>query len=167
MLEPFSTYIESTLIEDYKIQPYDLKELYSQEDLKDFYTTLNKNDNIFNSEVQVADNFKLPNSIVNKVNEISSSIGFSDNIVSEVKVFLQKLYLNSNFVSLELSLTDECEFLIYGINKNTYHNILIDNDGDIEVLILPENKENIFSKKFYKEEGIDHVNIINSFNELQ
>ena len=68
---------------------------------------------------------------------------------------------------MQISKSNESEFLAYIYQDGTYKNVLIDEDGDIELLIIPADKKKAFSKRFYKEDGLNYSKIVESFNEMQ
>ena len=49
----------------------------------------------------------------------------------------------------------------------TFKNMLINEDGDIELLIIPSNKSKSYNKTFYKEDGLNFSKVVSTFNEMR
>ena len=80
---------------------------------------------------------------------------------------MTKLYIANSNAQIDISKTSDGEFIAYTTSNGTYKNILVDEDGDIELLIIPINKCSIFNKRFFKEDGLNFSTIVSSFNEMR
>lgn len=139
----------------------------------DYYTLANKclvdflhhHQYPFLSNIVDEEEFELPESLDIKLNVIVNELGFNQETKENIQKLLTKLFLEAPN-RLEISKSKEGEFLVYTLLDGCYKNILIDEDGDIEILIIPQNKKDTISKRFYKEDGLNYSKIASTFNEL-
>lgn len=124
-------------------------------------------DSLFLSQVVNTATIKLPEPLQNKANEISLQLNVTNDVQNDIDQLLLKLYHTNTQREISISRSADKEFLIYLRINDTYKNILIDEDGDIELLVIPSDKSKSYNKIFYKEDGINFSNVVSTFNEMQ
>ena len=134
--------------------------------LFEFITAFTQKHSPFLSAITTEANVELPTSLKEKVSQISNELSIDKEIQAEIEKIATKLYLTTQG-KITLSKTSENEFIIYTVENGTYKNILIDEDGDVEVLIIPQDRTLTSNKRFYKEDGINHSLVVSALNELR
>ena len=118
--------------------------------------------NVLNKEsVQLPDNLRI------QLHKISDKLNVVNEIQQDVEQLLHKLYVTNAQKEINISMSNDNEFLIYINSKGTFKNILINEDGDIELLIIPSNKSESYNKTFYKEDGLNLSTVVSTFNEMR
>lgn len=135
--------------------------------LCDFLIALEHSHSPFLSTITTEENFRLSDDKRNLIASISLELSFKDEVQGDIEKLLTKLYLTNVSKSIDISKSAENEFVIFITSNGTYKNILVDEDGDIELLIIPSDKTKTYNKRFYKEEGLNFSNIVSTFNEMR
>lgn len=113
------------------------------------------------SVVSGAKHFRVKSKI-EMVNEMIEELNF-DSIKQHI---FQNISDIIKINKIEVSKTGENELLIYKqLGRNTWLNVIIDEDGDIEIMRIPKNRRKIKSKRFYNN-NYSEKDIITAFNEL-
>ena len=132
----------------------------------DFFELYNNNFSPFLSKLINEEDVRLPEEYTNKINEISSKLNLGKDIKSEIKNFILKLYMHDSRKNIEISQSNENEFLIYISENGEYKNAIIDEEGDIEIMKIPIDKTKATNKIFFKEDNHNLSNIIRAFNAM-
>lgn len=111
------------------------------------------------------ENIQLPQNLKDQVISISNELNIGEGVRGEIEELLTKVYASSN-ERIHLSKSGESEFLIYTFKNGAYKNVLIDGDGDVEVLFIPSDRSKTSSKRFYKINGINISSVLSAFNEV-
>ena len=135
--------------------------------LLDFWSALEQRHSPFLSTITTEETYKLPEVIKLQIDTISKELSFNEQVKGDIEKFLTKLYLSNSFRNINISKSIENEFVIFLSSNGTYKNILIDEDGDIELLIIPSDKTKTYNKRFYKEDGLNFSNVVSTFNEMR
>ena len=99
-----------------------------------------------------------------KIGEIIGQLGYSDAAEKFIREVIN--YLKAQNYKFKVSQTGEGEFLIYTEDGEGYNNILIDEDSDVEIMLIPKEGK-VVRKTLYQEDGINIPVILRTFNELQ
>jgi hypothetical protein len=121
----------------------------------------------FLSKIVKEENIELPQTIKSQVNQISNHLKIGDEVQKDIEKLLQKLYISNAEREINISMSADRELLIYLSVNDTYKNILVSEDGDIELLIIPSNKSKSYNKTFYKEDGLNLSKVVSTFNEMR
>lgn len=121
----------------------------------------------FLSKIVKEETIEIPQNLKKKANQISNQLMIRDEVQKDIEKLLQKLYVSNAQKQIDISMSGDKEFLIYVHNNGTFKNILINEDGDIELLIIPSNKSKSYNKTFYKEDGINFSKVVSTFNEMR
>jgi len=132
--------------------PYDVKRLGTSPFLSNFV-----ND----------ENVELPERITNETNDIIASLSFNEEIKADIIKLLHKMYTVNTSISLSISKSGDNEFLVYINSNGTFKNILVNEDGDIELLVIPPDRRKSYNKTFYKEDGINYSKVVDTFNAMR
>lgn len=135
--------------------------------LDDFLAALQQSHSPFLSTITTEENFKLPEDKKTIIGTLSKELSFSDEVQSDIEKLLTKLYLTNSSKDINISKSIENEFVIFIASNGAYKNLLIDEDGDIELLIIPTDKTKTYNKRFYKEDGLNFSNVVSTFNEMR
>ncbi len=135
--------------------------------LFDFLDVLKQSHSPFLATITSEENFKLPDEKRSQIHAISNELSFRDEIKWDIEKLLTKLYLTNSSKEIHVSRSMENEFVVFLSLNGTYKNVLIDEDGDIELLIIPVDKTKTYNKRFYKEDGLNFSNIVSIFNEMR
>lgn len=135
--------------------------------LSNFLIALEHSHSPFLSTITTEENFRLPNDTRNLIASISQELSFKDEVQGDIEKLVTKLYLTNLSKNIVISKSIENEFVIFLTSNGTYKNVLVDEDGDIELLIIPSDKTKTYNKRFYKEEGLNFSNIVSTFNEMR
>ena len=77
-------------------------------------------------------------------------------------------YINTSQSELQFSKSDEDEFVLFQQTPNeTWKNLLIDEDGNIELIVVPKDRKKTFNKHYMLHNNYNLASIVNNFNELQ
>jgi hypothetical protein len=94
--------------------------------------------------------------MVNKLNDllkVYGILGFTNEVVLEIsKDIIEEAFTQSK-KGIKISYTGDGELLIYREENGEYRNIIIDNDGDVEYLNIPPNRQNTHN------EHIQYMNV--------
>jgi hypothetical protein len=94
-------------------------------------------------------------------------LNFNNDVRSDIEKLLAKLYLTNSSEDINISKSDEGEFIAYVTSNGTFKNVLIDEEGDIEFLIIPQNKSKTYNKRFYKSDGLNFSKVVSLFNGMR
>ena len=83
-----------------------------------------------------------------EVQKIYSLLEYENLAVLEISADIIKDCLSQNKRDIKISRTGENEILIFSENNGTYNNIIIDEDGDIEFLHIPINRDETYNEHF-------------------
>lgn len=104
---------------------------------------------------------------MNKVDKILKKIGSeSSEIKRLVENIISQLCDNLNN-EVSIKSTDEDEVLIYWIENQTYYNILVDEDGEIELLYIPKDRTKSRNKFLGRNDHLTYKQILSAFNGMQ
>jgi hypothetical protein len=132
---------------------------------KSLLDSLQQNQSPFLSKIISEENFELPVTIKTNIESISDELGFSKDIEADINKIITKLYLANPRAKLNISKSGEGEFIAYTTtSKGTYKNLVIDEDGDIEIIIVPLEKNKSHNSHFYKQDGINFSKVVSLFN---
>lgn len=139
--------------------------LLNDKALNIFLAHLKQSHNPSSSKIISEDEIRLPEILAEKISEITSSLNLTEDVKSDINKLTTKLYSSNIKNNIEVSKTSDGELVIYSKSRKNYKNILIDEDGDIELVLLPEKGKasNIF---YSKETGINFSKIVRTFNEM-
>lgn len=113
------------------------------------------------SEGSVIPLFKRIASITNLLDELE----FDENIKSMVIDICDHIYSRDS--NIEASISGDEEFLIFKrLGKDNWINLIIDEDGDAEIMYICQNRKKSFNEYHYFGE-YDIEGIVKRFNELQ
>lgn len=124
-------------------------------------------DSIFRSQIVSTESIKLPEKLQEKANLVSQQLDVTKDVQNDIDQLLLKIYHTNTQREISISKSADKEFLIYLRTNDTYKNILIDEDGDIELLVILPDKSKSHNKIFYKEDGINFSTVVSTFNEMQ
>lgn len=128
---------------------------------------LQKNHTPFLSRITTEDNFELSEALRSKIDAISTELSLNKEVKGDIEKLLTKLYLTNPSKNLNISKSSEGEFIIYISSNGIYKNLLIDEDGDIEILVIPQDKSKTYNKRFFKEDGLNFSKVVSLFNEVR
>lgn len=110
---------------------------------------------------------ELPENIIQKTHEIAASLNFGESTKADIIKLLHKMYTVNTSVSFNISKSGDSEFLVYVNSNGTFKNVLVNEDGDIELLVIPPDRRKSYNKTFYKEDGINYSKVVGTFNEMR
>lgn len=127
--------------------------------------SLLQNQSPFLSNITSEENFELPIKIINTINNTSTELGLSEEVKGDITKIITILFLRNPNTMLDISKSREGEFIAFTTTSNgTYKNLLIDEDGDIEIIIIPKDNYRTYNKQFYKADGINFSTVVSLFN---
>jgi prenyltransferase beta subunit len=107
----------------------------------------------------------LPKEIEEQLDKTFQELNYSTQIAKSLAALILKRLVVSGYNDLKISKTGEYEFLTYvKTTDGSFKNILIDEEGDIELIFLPKDRSKTWNKLFFKEDGIVLSRIISQFN---
>ena len=98
---------------------------------------------------------------------VLNELGFEEDIRNVALQMIKEIEKKKSNVSFSKS--SENEFIIYQKTEDqTWKNLLIDEDGDIELIVIPKNKRKTFNQHFFLNDSENYkiVKIASRFNEL-
>ena len=149
------------------IQVKKVEDGFFDKTLGDFVTALQQSHSPFLSQITTEENLKLPEDKRTLIATLSNELAFSGEVQSDIEKLLTKLYLTNSSNDINISKSIEDEFVIFITSNGAYKNMLVDEDGDIELLIIPADKTKTYNKRFYKEDGLNFSNVVSAFNEMR
>lgn len=132
----------------------------------EFISLLLHTNSPFLSELKTEDEISLPDSIRSTIISLSNDLNFSQDVQSDIHALITKFYIDHSRENIHLSKSKEGEFLAYITSNGAYRNLLVDEDGDIELLIIPADKTKTHSRRFYKEDGVNFSDVVRALNEM-
>jgi hypothetical protein len=120
----------------------------------------------FLSDLVQASESNLPNALKTRMTEVFEHLNFDHDVTSEIESLVNKLHLTNPEKEIKINRSSDDEFLAYFQDGEGFKNILVDGDGDIEILIIPADRSKSASIKFYKEDTINFSKVVNKFNEM-
>jgi len=107
----------------------------------------------------------LPKSISEKLDKTFQELNYSSETAKDLATLIMKHLVAYGHNNFNISKTGEREFLTYIKTMNgSYKNLLIDEEGDIELIFLPREREKTWNKLYFKEDGLSLSRIIADFN---
>lgn len=149
------------------IQVKKVEDGFFDKSLYDFLAALQQSHSPFLSTITTEENFKLSEDKKTLITTLSKELSFNDEVQSDIEKLLTKLYLTNSSKDINISKSIENEFVIFIASNGTYKNMLVDEDGDIELLIIPSDKTKTYNRRFYKEDGLNFSNVVSTFNEMR
>lgn len=145
------------------------KVIYWREDktLDDYWMSFQRLHSPFLSSLTTEDNAQLPEKIKNILDETIEQLKFTSEVKNDIERILIKLLIHNPEKKINISRSNEGEFIIFFESQGSYKNFLIDEDGDIELLSIPNDKSKTHNKRFYKEDGINFTKVVREFNEMR
>lgn len=98
-----------------------------------------------------------------RIAALLKELSFNDEVQSDIKELLANLYSADSSKDIQISRSADNEFLIFITSNGTHKNLLIDEDGDIELLIIPPDRTKTYCERFYKKDGIKFSIIVETF----
>lgn len=136
------TYLDNNFSPNHEFSNSSIK-LSSENEIKDFH-------NYKESIVRISDILNFPEETKEVVRKI-------------VTIFLS----TNSEKAINISYTGENEFLIYKKEDDGIKNMLISDEGDIEILYIKTKVRDTKKKLFFKEKGLELNSIINEFNSFK
>lgn len=135
--------------------------------LSDFLVALQQSHSPFLSTITTEEKIQLPKNLKSAISVISKELKFTQEVEGDIEKLLTKLYVSNPKEHISISKSTEGEFVIFITSNGTYKNVLVDEDGDIQLLIIPQNRSKTYNKMFYKEDGLNFSKVVNTFNEMR
>lgn len=149
------------------IQVKRVEDGFFDKSLVNFLAALQQSHSPFLASIMTEENFKLSDDKKTLIATLSKELSFNDEVQSDIEKLLTKLHLTNSSKDINISKSIENEFVIFITSNGTYKNMLVDEDGDIELLIIPSDKTKTYNKRFYKEDGLNFSNVVSTFNEMR
>jgi hypothetical protein len=106
----------------------------------------------------------IPESIEKKIDNVFLDLNFSTEDPKIIGREIVKKLLFGGYHNLKISKTGENEFLVYTKHNGCLKNILVDGSGNIEIIVLPKEREKANNRIFFKEDGLYLSRIMTAFN---
>lgn len=106
----------------------------------------------------------------------------NNNVKNNIKIYLEKLCINSgpiielannivneiskSYSDVKINATED-ELLIYWKVKDDIYNVLIDEEGDIELLLIPKNRKLSVNQFISYSRDLNNNYIMSAFNEMR
>jgi len=156
---------------EYKAQPinYDFDSEIFSEVLAKYKYLKNLTEDHSPALIMIKDkeSVKLPNGLSEKLQAISAELNFNSSITAIIEKFVLELYIKNDNQNIVLSKSSDDQFLMYVNDNGTYKNLLIDEEGDVELLIIPPDRKKTFNQMYFKSKGFDYSQIISKLNAMR
>ncbi len=87
-----------------------------------------------------------------EIKNIYSILNFENNAIIKIAADIIKHATSRGKYDIKISRTSETELLIYTEDNDTYNNIIIDKDGDVEFMHIPLDRTKTYNEHFFIED---------------
>lgn len=124
------------------------------------------NDFLINRSLQL-DQYVIPDEIEHRIVSVLEALKYENNTAATIARELVKELLIQNYLDFQISHTGEGELLIYTKDSESFKNIVIDEEGDIELISLPTDRRKAWNMIYFNDEELNLSQVISTFNGMR